>query len=326
MRYLKQGIKDGFVIVKEREDQVIYLPQGKSRTYSNPEEQVQLQTYLNLIYDYGYPVSHIRVCEKVQIGSSTREGDIIIYRDDRALDPWIIVECKKRGVSDSVFEMAIDQGFSYAAVTKAEFVWATSGDRNSVFQFLDDRINERKKNRLDRIPKFKEVKQSGSVVKRRIGRWLNSPLTTDTLLFNGILFVSMIICSTLAVMYHQEIRDVLRPYWAEFSMDYSWIFNSITLMATLFSMVIGLLFMRSHRLFGRSGARRRLIYFMITLILFLPVFLVANQMANPQWWSPTSYMSREFPILLYLWPYAKSVPFQFLALYALIWLSSRGDK
>lgn len=326
MRYLDQAIRDGFVEINRGSDELIYQPQGKSRKLSNPEEQVQLQTYLNLIYDYGYPPSHIRVCEKIQIGSSTREGDILIYRDDRALDPWIVIECKKQNVPNSVFEMAINQGFSYAAVTNAQFVWATSGDRNAVFQFLEQNINERDKNRLDRIPKFKELKRPGSLLKRRLSRWLNSPITTDTILYSSVLLISMVAISLAAVTYHQEIRDLLSPYWGRYNMDYSWIFHALAIVASLFSLAIGLVFMRSHVLFGKSEGRKRFIYLMIALILYLPVLLVSQRMGNPQWWTPTSYMSRQYPILLYIWPYVKSLPFQFMALYGLIWLSSRASK
>lgn len=325
MRYLKQAIKDGYLAFHQQDDKVIYLPQGKSRTFSNPEEQVQVQIYLSLIYQYGYPPTHIRVCKKIQIGSSTREGDIIVFKDERALDPLVIIECKKNGVADSVFNLAIDQGFSYAAATNAEYVWATTGSKHAVFRCFDHAINERTQNKLHRIPTFREINKSGSGIIRALNRWAHSPLTTDTLLFNGVLFTSMLICSGLAVMYHPEIRAFLQPYWSQFGMDYRWIFNSIALISTMFSLVIGITFMRSHKLFGQSRAKRKLVYLLITMILFLPVFLIAQQMSNPQWWSPTSYLSREFPILVYLWPYTKSVPFQFVSLYILIWLSSRRN-
>lgn len=326
MRYFDQALRDGFIEVNQAADELIYQPQGKQRKYSNPEEQVQLRTYLDLIYEYGYPPEHIRVCEKIQIGSSTREGDILIYRDDRALDPWIVIECKKEKIPDSVFEMAINQGFSYAAVTNSQFVWATSGDRNAVFQFLAQNINEREKNRLDRIPKFKELKKPGSLFKRRVSRWFNSPITTDTILYSSVLLISMAAISFVAVTYHQEIRDILEPYWGQYRMDYSWIFNALAIVSSFFSLAVGLVFMRSHVLFGKSEGKKRFIYLMIALILYVPVLLVSQRMGNPQWWTPTSYMSRQYPILLYIWPYVKSLPFQFMALYGLIWLSSRAQK
>ena len=326
MTYLEQAIKDKFVYIDEKQDLLIYQPQGKERRLSNPEERVQLQTYLNLIYEYSYPPEHLRVCEKIQIGSSTREGDILIYLDDRGLDPWIIVECKKEGVSDSIFEMAIDQGFSYAAATDAQFVWATSGDRDAVFQVIPSKINEREKNRLDRIPTYKQIKKPGSAITRRLGRWFRAPVTSDTILFSVVLLAAMFAASWLAVTFDVELRTLTGLFWQQHGMDYSWVFNGLVAISTVFSIGIGFAFMRSHQLFGNSIARKRLIYFLICLILFLPTLFIAHSMSNPNWWSRPFFNSRDYPILVYLWPYSKSFPLQFFALYSLIWLSSRRTK
>ncbi len=323
MKHLDRAIRDGHIDLDKPNDQLIYQPQGKHRVLSNPEEQVQLGTYLKLIYEYDYPATHIRVCQDIQIGSSTREGDIVVYRDDRVLDPFIIIECKKEGITDSSFQKAIDQGFSYAAATEAEFVWATSGDRDAVFQVLEENILERDNNRLDRIPTFRESKRPGSVFRRRLGRWLNSPVTTDTMLFSGILVVVMAAFSGLTVYFHEDIREFLDPWWTRWKMNNNWLYTVIVASSTLFSMGIGLAFMRSHVLFGASILRRRFVYLMICVILFLPVWFAGQSMANFQWWTTTSYFSRKFPILLYLWPYLKGFPAQFFALYGFIWLARR---
>ncbi|MFK7921596.1 MAG: type I restriction enzyme HsdR N-terminal domain-containing protein [Bacteroidia bacterium] len=160
MRLLQQAIKDRYVHLDEKNDTITYLPQGKSRKYSNPEEQVQLETYLDLIYHYGYPPEYLIVCDRMKIGSVTREADIVVYRDKACKDPLVIVECKKAKISDQVFSDAIDQGFSYAAATNAEYVWATSGDRDAYFRVMNDAIKERESNRIRRIPSYKEKGKS----------------------------------------------------------------------------------------------------------------------------------------------------------------------
>lgn len=326
MKHLDRAIKDRYIYLDEKKDLLIYLYEEKERKFSNPEEQVELQTYLDLIYEYGYPVSHLRVYPKVQIGSSTREADIVIYSDDRALDPIVVIECKKEKVSPSVFEMAIDQGFSYAAVTDAQYVWATSGDQNAVFVVLPDKLNEREKNRLDRIPGFRELKKPGAAVKRRVGRWIQAPVTTDTLLFSLILILAMIAGSFAVVYFDADIQQFVQSYFRQWNPDYSWVFLLVAVAATLFALGIGLAFMRSHRLFGKSHQRRRLIYFMIFLVLLAPNLVFGVALQDPSWWSRASFLRREFPMLLYLWPYLKSFPVQFLLLYGLMWLSSRGNQ
>jgi hypothetical protein len=58
------------------------LPQEKRRNYDNPEEKVQAETFLKLILIYKYPAKRIRQFVPVQMGSETKEADIIVYADD----------------------------------------------------------------------------------------------------------------------------------------------------------------------------------------------------------------------------------------------------
>ena len=48
----------------------------------NPEEFVQAKSYLRLIKDYNYLPQNIAVNEAVQVGSETKEADILVYSDD----------------------------------------------------------------------------------------------------------------------------------------------------------------------------------------------------------------------------------------------------
>ena len=92
---IRQAQRDRYLFLNKKLDKVSYLPQGKTRKLSNPEESVQLQAYLSLIYKFGYPAEQIRVCEHIKIGSSSREADIVVYEDAACKTPLIIVECKK---------------------------------------------------------------------------------------------------------------------------------------------------------------------------------------------------------------------------------------
>ena len=42
------------------------------------------------------------------------KADIIVYKDDACLEPYILVECKKEEVSEAEFSQAIEQAYSYA--------------------------------------------------------------------------------------------------------------------------------------------------------------------------------------------------------------------
>ena len=61
----------------------------------------------------------------------------------------------------------------------------------------------------------------------------------------------------------------------------------------------------------------------------LPPLLVDRRVhgQSQEWWLQsqyTKYSSKGYPILIYLWPYVKALPFQILAIFGLIWLMGRG--
>lgn len=329
MSLVQKAQQDRYVVINPKKDSVIYLPQGKERRYSNPEEKVQLQTYLDLIYQYGYPPEKLRVCEKMQIGSSTREADIVVYKDREAKDPYIIVECKKRKVSQSVFQSAVDQGFSYAAVSNAEYVWATSGDRSAVYEVWHNKINEREANRLDRIPKHKEEGTFRFDLRRRFRWLLRHPILSDALLYAVVLLAAMIALSKLAVAYHPQIYKLTRSLWEKHNMDFNWIYNTLILLASLVGMLFGGIFMRSHQFFQTSGDRKRLTYVMIAIILIVPAWFVGENNHDPNWWKWLNYkkwLDRDWPMVVYLWPYLKAWPVQIGLISGLIWLMNRREK
>lgn len=326
MNYKDRAIKDRYLVIDKKKDTITYLPQGKTRRYSNPEEQVQMETFLELIYGYNYPAERVKVSERVIIGSSSREADVVVFKDDKGKDPYIVVECKKRNVSESVFEDAISQGFSYAAVTNAEYVWTTSGDRNAYHEVWHDKIKEREKNVIDRLPKFKEEKQFGYQFRKRFRVLLEHPIFSDTLMYMTILLISTVLLSKMAVEFNNDIYQLTEPLWLKNGMDFNWVYNGILALATTLSLLFGMVFMRSHKLFKYSEYQKRLSYFMISLVIFLPSWYIGVDMADPQYWSWTKYRDRGMPIMTYLWPYIKAIPFQFIAIYGLIWLVRLGIK
>ena len=320
MSYLRKGIKDRYIILDEKENTITYLPHVKTRRHSNPEEKVQLKTFLSLLYDYKYPPERVKVSEKVKIGASTSEADVVVFKDDDCKDPYIVVECKKENVSDRVFDEAVDQGFSYAAVTNAQFVWATSGDQDAYYEVYDQLINEREKNQLDRIPKFEEENNFLYKLRRRFGKWFRHPVLSDTLLYGLVISISTIGLSQIAVVYHDTVMEQLYANFPKQDLDHKVIFQAISVIATVISLFFGMMFMRSHKLFQVRGNKKRLSYTIIGIILFAPVWFVSERLLKETWWKEYSYSARDLPILTYLWPYIQSIPFILIAIYILIWL------
>jgi type I restriction enzyme M protein len=131
---IDQGIKPKLVRIEENGKYIEYLHQQKRRNYENPEEKVQADTFLRLVLTYKYPAERIRQFVPVQMGSESKEADIIVYGDDGCKSPLIVVECKKPDVSEMEFRRAVDQAFSYAVAEGAKYVWGTSRLKNEYYE------------------------------------------------------------------------------------------------------------------------------------------------------------------------------------------------
>ena len=140
---IKEGIKRGLIAFDKNKEFITYLYQNKKRKYTNPEEQVQVLSFLKLILYYNYPAECIRQFEPVQMGSSTKEADIIIFNDAQCQSPYIIVECKKQDISDLEFKSAVEQAFSYANSEAASYLWVTSGLKDEYYQVSRERPRQR---------------------------------------------------------------------------------------------------------------------------------------------------------------------------------------
>lgn len=134
MDLIAEGQKKGLVRLEDGGKYIVYLHQQKRRNYENPEEQVQADTFLGLALLYKYPPQRIRQFVPVQMGTETKEADIIVYNDDALKSPLIIVECKRPSVTELEFKRAADQAFSYAVAEGGRYVWITSGIKNEYYE------------------------------------------------------------------------------------------------------------------------------------------------------------------------------------------------
>lgn len=335
---LQRGIQDHIIVIDERRDLVTYLPQGKQRKLSNPEEAVQIASYLSLVYDYGYPVERVIVSDPVKMGSAKKEADIVVYDDDALTSPHIIVECKKQGISEAAFDEAIEQGISYAAPTRADFVWATSGDRNAYFRVNHERIYER--NPMQNIPPFggtpvgQVISQTAAATFNTAGdvavaaagvpisaasKLFRSETFIETIIFTAVYALFVLVMSKLAVEFSQEVFAVLRPFWKRHGVDLQWVYNGIVGVGALLSASFGSIFLRRHTLFQAAAGKRSLIVFFVWLVLFFPAWyvgtIVPRILHKPEWWSLEHYENaRVASIEVYLVAFAVALPAQIIVL------------
>lgn len=133
----QKGIQDKYIIINEGNSIIRYNCKNQTkRRLQNPEEFVQAETYLKLIYEYNYPATNISVNESVQIGSETREANILVYNDSHN-KILIVVECKEENINERQFQVAVDQAYSYAHASAARYVWVTSGIKDEYFEITN---------------------------------------------------------------------------------------------------------------------------------------------------------------------------------------------
>lgn len=134
MDLIEKGLEKGLIKFDADRNFITYVHQNKKRNYNNPEEKVQAETFLTLVLIYGYPQNRIKQFVPVQMGSETKEADIIVYTDDECEETYILVECKKEDISDQEFNIAVDQAYSYAVPEGAKYVWVTSRIKNQYYE------------------------------------------------------------------------------------------------------------------------------------------------------------------------------------------------
>lgn len=155
MNYIHEGIKRGIIAFDDEQKNISYhTAETKKRRYTDPEEKVQAETFCRLVLEYGYSAKRITINEKITMGGTIKEADIIVYNDDALTQAYIIVECKNEDVSEAEFQQAVKQVFSYAYAKEGnvQYVWATKGNRNESYLF-DRSTNKKQRSSL---PKFGE--------------------------------------------------------------------------------------------------------------------------------------------------------------------------
>lgn len=159
MESLNKAIKDGYAFIagEEKKQRITYMTSDNHiENYEDPEEKVRAEFWAELIYKYEYPVSRIKIEVSVPDRIPTDRADIVVFEDDECKRPYIVVECKKNGVTDAEFNQAIEQGVGNATWVKlrAKYVVIIAGDTRRVLDVSDEYgIYERENNILADLPK-----------------------------------------------------------------------------------------------------------------------------------------------------------------------------
>lgn len=151
--FIDQGVSKGLIAFDADQKNITYKIQNKRFRFNDAEEIVRANTYLSLVFDYGYAPEQIDIEVAIEHRVPNIYAYIVVYADRSLKKPLIVVECKREEASQGELDQAVEQGFGYANSMDADWVWMTSGLRNDYF--LRDRKapKDRVNNRRSDIPK-----------------------------------------------------------------------------------------------------------------------------------------------------------------------------
>ncbi len=151
-KIIENGVKTKLLSIDLDEDNIVYEIQNKIYKFSNPEEKVRAITYINLVEKYNYSPYLIDFEVPVPRRTPNDLADIVVYKDDKKTQNYLVVENKKRNISDTEFNQAIEQGFGNANSLRAEYLLVSNLDNFKCYDVQNFAPNERLDNQIQDIP------------------------------------------------------------------------------------------------------------------------------------------------------------------------------
>lgn len=122
-----------------------HIAKSKSYSVTDPEEKVRAQTIAFLVLKKGYDPRRI---ETEVVGTHGDYADVVLYRDAKRTNPWLVIENKKRRATPSDRAEAQNQAFANAIALKARYAMIDFGDESRLWQIEGFGSREREANML----------------------------------------------------------------------------------------------------------------------------------------------------------------------------------
>lgn len=162
MSNINRGIDKGLLSFAKDNNRIIYNCCRRYETdFRRPEEAVRAAFFVELVLDYKYPQSRIDIEVKVERRVPDDRADIVVYEDNDLKAPYVVVETKREGISDSEFTQAIEQAFGNANSKRAKYAIVVAGNTKTAFDVAGFKSSEREKNVIADIPN--KIWESSSV-------------------------------------------------------------------------------------------------------------------------------------------------------------------
>ena len=150
--FLQIGEQKGYIKLIDEGTRIHYIVPDKKYKFTDPEEQVRARYYVELIERYQYPENKIDLEVTVPGRTPFVLADIVVFRDDNKKTPFIVIECKKDGISEAEFNQAIDQAFGNCNALRGEYTTVIAGNTRRFFNAKDFPQGEREQNVIADIP------------------------------------------------------------------------------------------------------------------------------------------------------------------------------
>jgi len=150
--FLSAGVDKKYIKFSKDKSRITYNEINKTYSFKNPEEKVRASFYVELIEKYNYPENRLDTEVVVPRRTPSDKADIVIFEDDEKKKPYLVVECKKDGITDAEFKQAIEQVFGNANSLRAKFAAVVAGYTRTVFDVAGFKPSERETNVISDIP------------------------------------------------------------------------------------------------------------------------------------------------------------------------------
>lgn len=154
MSFLTRALSDGLakIITDGKNDKIHYVPADRKERWSDPEEKVRAEFWAELIYRLEYSADRIGFEVTVPRRTPADKADLVVYRDDELKEPFIVIECKKDGITDNEFQQSVEQARGNRASLGAPYCGAVAGGTRRFLDYRKAKAGEKTSNIVSDLP------------------------------------------------------------------------------------------------------------------------------------------------------------------------------
>ena len=141
----KEWIQKGFINIDLENNRIIYKnlrSWDKKYKFSDPEEQVRADYFVDLVTKYQYEPKNIDLEVEMPKRVPNQFADLVIYNEWKN-SIYFVIEFKKSDITDNEFEQAVKQGIWNGRVLKAKYYGTIAGTTMRFFEeWKDENIDD----------------------------------------------------------------------------------------------------------------------------------------------------------------------------------------